>query len=316
MSQIERLRIPGDPEWEAASAAVSDAYFPHELSPRDAGGNALDVDVAVTVLGPLRIARIGWGAEVAIHSDHPGAYGINVPLGGVLETSVAGTSVVSTSGLATINPPDTPAEITRWSSTCTIVGVKIDRDFLQREACRVTGRPDTAIPEQLDLHSPEGASWFRLVRSIAGQPADDPLLANPLIAEQLAGSLTDAFLLAAVPDDPAEHTRPQPRIVTRVLDAMRADPARPWTAADMAEVAGISVRRLQEGFRDYVGKSPRECLTDIRLHRVHDELCCEDADSVTTVAMRWGFTHTGRFAAAFRKRYGVAPSDVARTRGR
>ena len=66
MSQIERLRIPGDPEWEAASAAVSDAYFPHELSPRDAGGNALDVDVAVTVLGPLRIARIGWGAEVAM----------------------------------------------------------------------------------------------------------------------------------------------------------------------------------------------------------------------------------------------------------
>jgi AraC-like DNA-binding protein len=312
MSQVERLSIPGDPEWEAASAAVSDAYFPHTLDPREAGSTAIDADVAVTVLGPLRIARIGWGAEVAIHTEHPGAYGINVPLGGVLETRVGGNAVVSTNGLATVNPPDTPAEITRWSSTCTIVGVKIDRDFLQHELCRVTGRPDATIPDQLDLHSPEGASWFRLVQSIAGQPTDDPLLANPLIAQQLAGSLTDAFLLAAVPDDPADRSRLQPRIVTRVLDALRADPARPWSAADMADVAGVSVRRLQEGFREYVGRTPRECLTEIRLAAVHADMTSGAVASVTDAAMKWGFTHTGRFAAAFRTKYGVAPSQVLR----
>ncbi|AZG44854.1 AraC family transcriptional regulator [Gordonia insulae] len=312
MSQLERLRIPGDPDWDAASAAVSDAYFPHDLNPRDSASTAADVDVAVTVVGPLRIARIGWGAEVAVHSDHPGAYGINVPLGGVLETCVGGHSVVSTSGLATVNPPDTPADIIRWSSTCTIVGVKIDRDFLQHEVGRVTGLPDAPIPDQLDLRSPAGASWLRLVRSIAGQPADDPLLANPLVAEQLAASLTDAFLLAALPDDPTDHLVPRPRIVTRVLDALRADPARPWTAADMAQVAGVSVRRLQEGFREYVGKTPRECLTEIRLAAVHDELTSGRAISVTDSAMTWGFTHTGRFAAAFRQRYGVSPSQVVR----
>ncbi|MFW0784305.1 AraC family transcriptional regulator [Gordonia sp. CPCC 206044] len=312
MSRLRRLRLPGDPDWDAASDAVSDAYFPHTLSPRVAGSTAADVDVGVTVLGPLRIARIGWGAEVAIHSEHPGAYGINVPLGGVLETCVAGHTVVSTSGLATVNPPDTPTDITRWSDTCTIVGVKIDRDFLVREVSRVTGQADAEIPDQLDLRAPEGASWFRLVRSIAAQPDDDPLLSNPLVAEQLAGSLTDAFLLAALPDDPSDRQMPRPRIVTRVLDALRADPARPWTAVDMAETAGVSVRRLQEGFREYVGKTPRECLTEIRLAAVHDELRTGGASSVTDVAMKWGFTHSGRFAAAFRHRYGVAPSQVLR----
>ncbi|WAC54817.1 AraC family transcriptional regulator [Gordonia sp. SL306] len=312
MSQLERLRIPGDPDWDAASEAVSDAYFPHDLSPRESGSTAADVDVAVTVVGALRIARIGWGAEVAVHSDHPGAYGINVPLGGVLETRVGGHSVVSTNGLATVNPPDTPADIIRWSSTCTIVGVKIDRDFLHHEVGRVTGLPDAHIPDQLDLRSPAGASWFRLVRSIAAQPADDPLLANPLVSEHLAASLTDAFLLAALPDDPADHLAPRPRIVTRVLDALRADPARPWTASDMAQAAGVSVRRLQEGFREYVGKTPRECLTEIRLAAVHDELTRDRAISVTDSAMKWGFTHTGRFAAAFRQRYGVSPSQVVR----
>ncbi|MFW0796012.1 AraC family transcriptional regulator [Gordonia sp. CPCC 205515] len=312
MSQLQRLEIPGDREWDAASSAVSDAYFPHTLTPLNGRSTADDVDLAVTVLGPLRIARIGWGAEVAIHSDHPGAYGINVPLGGVLETSVAGHTVVSTSGFATVNPPDMPAEITRWSDTCTIVGVKIDRDFLQQEVVRVAGDPAATIPDQLDLHSPEGASWFRLVQTLAAQPTDDPLLANPLVAEQLAGSLTDAFLLAALPDDPADRLAPRPRIITRVLDALRADPARAWTAADMADVAGVSVRRLQEGFKEYVGRSPRECLVEIRLAKVHDELVAGTATSVTDVALKWGFTHSGRFAAAFRHKYGTPPSHVLR----
>ena len=67
----------------------------------------------------------------------------------------------------------------------------------------MTGGPDARLPDQLDLHSPEGASWFRLVQSIAGQPDDDPLLANPLVAQQVAASLTDAFLLATLTDDPS-----------------------------------------------------------------------------------------------------------------
>jgi len=81
-----------------------------------------------------------------------------------------------------------------------------------------------------------------------------------------------AFVLAAIPESDTGHPPPRPRIVKRVLDAMHGDPSRPWTAGDMAEVAGVSIRRLQEGFRDYVGASPRECLSDIRLTRVRDDL--------------------------------------------
>jgi AraC-like DNA-binding protein len=30
------------------------------------------------------------------------------------------------------------------------------------------------------------------------------------------------------------------------------------------------------------------------------------------VEMRWGFTHTGRFAAAYRHKYGESPSEILR----
>ncbi|GCE36938.1 transcriptional regulator, AraC family [Rhodococcus wratislaviensis] len=261
-------------------------------------------------LGPLHIVRINWGADVAVHSEHPGAVGINIPLHGELETRIRGRLVVSGPGFATVNPADTPADITRWPGACTILGVKIDRDFVQRELWRVTGRADAVIPDQIDLSRPAAASWFRLLSSIVDQPVDDALLANPHVAQGLAASLTDGFLLAAVPDETDDRHAVRPRIVTRVIDAINAEPDRLWTAADMADVAGVSVRRLQEGFRIYLGKTPRECLTEIRLAGVRAELASGSARSVTDVALKWGFTHYGRFAAAFRQRYGVPPSSL------
>ena len=36
--------------------------------------------------------------------------------------------------------------------------------------------------------------------------------------------------------------------------------------------------------------------------------------SVSEVATRWGFTHLGRFAGAYRLRYGVPPSQTLRDR--
>jgi AraC-like DNA-binding protein len=300
--------VPRD--WDALSHAVSDAYFPHRLEPLAAGGPAMSPGVSALHLGPLHIVRINWGADVCVHSEHPGAIGINIPLCGELETRIAGRRVVSARGFATVNPPDTPTDITRWPRTCTILGVKIDRNFVQRELWRVAARPDAVIPDQIDLQRPAGASWLRLLTSIADQPVDDEMMANPHVAQGLAASLTDGFLLAAIPDEAEERYPARPRIVTRVIDAIHAEPDRPWTASEMAEVAGVSVRRLQEGFRIYLGKTPRECLTEIRLAGVRAELASGSAISVSDVALKWGFTHFSRFAAAFRHRYGVSPSSL------
>lgn len=300
-------------DWDEASEVVSDAYFPHVLTPLSKGSNADHMVVNTVDLGPIRIARIGWGAEVSIETDHPGAYAINIPLGGRLESRTARDSVVSTPGLATVNPPDTPTLITRWSSACTIVGVRIDRDHLHRELGRVMARPDVRLPAQIDLRASAGAGWLRMVRAVHAEADDEALWRNPIVAQQLSGALTSALVLAAIGEPDGDHQQIRPRIVTRVVDAVHADPSRAWTAADMADAAGVSVRRLQEGFREYVGMSPREYLNDVRLVRVNGELSDPGAViSVTDVAMKWGFTHAGRFAASYRRKYGESPSDTLR----
>src|SRR5690349_12670951 len=93
-----RLMIGTAPrDWDEACHAVSNAYFPHTLTPLSRHA-ASGVGVCTTELGPLRIAHIRWGADVAVESDHPGAYGVNIPLSGELESVFAGSHVLSTQG--------------------------------------------------------------------------------------------------------------------------------------------------------------------------------------------------------------------------
>jgi AraC-like DNA-binding protein len=295
-------------DWDEASHAVSDAYFPHELHPLT-HSTAANVAVDSLTIGPVRIAHIGWGAPVTVDTNHPGGYAVNVPMTGHLESVIGHTELVATPDSATIYPPDTSTSIRRWTESCRIIGVRFERDYLHREMSRILAGHAQPVPDTLDLTTAAGAGWLQLVRSLSDRPSYPQ---HPLVTEQLSGALTAAFVLAAVPETDSAP-RPRPRIVKRVLDQMHDDPARAWTAGDMAEVAGVSIRRLQEGFREYVGASPRDCLVDIRLQRARDDLLRSDGTfTVADVAMRWGFTHTGRFAAAYRQRYGEPPSATLR----
>ena len=311
-----RLEGPGFTDWDEVHEVVADAYFPHELRPlsRDTAARS---SLESSQMGPSRLARIGFGAPVSIESGHPGAYGINIPLAGRIVSVTGGTEVTSTPGLATICPPDTRTVITNWSSSCEIIGFKVDRDYLQREMDRVLARPGQELPRQLDLRTGAGADWLRFVRSVADQALrDSVLLHSDQVSQQLCGALTTALVLTAMPDDDTGAAGIRPRIVKRVIDAIQQDPARPWSAGEMAELVGVSVRRMQQGFREYVGMTPMEYLVDVRLERVHADLTgIGSCATVSEVATRWGIMHTGRFAAAYRRKYGVTPSESLRDRG-
>jgi AraC-like DNA-binding protein len=306
------MPAPGvcDPlNWDEASRAIEDAYFQNELHPLTRS-TAANVILESTEIGPVRIVHLGWGAEMTVDTTHPGGYAVNIPVSGHLESVIGRTELVATPDCAVIYPPDTPACLRRWSASLSVVGVRFDRDYLHSEMSRLLAEPSPQLPDRLDLTGQFGANWLQLVRSLSAQSVCDQ---HPLVRERLSSAITTAFVLAAVPDAEAEQAPLRPRIVKRVLDEMHDEPDRAWTAGDMAEVAGVSIRRLQEGFREYVGVSPRQCLTDIRLARVRQDLLRGgDGLTVADVAMRWGLMHTGRFAGAYRRKYGESPSETLR----
>jgi AraC-like DNA-binding protein len=304
------MPAPGvsDPlDWEQASQAIADGYFQNELHPLTRS-TAANVIFEGADIGPVRIVHLGWGAEMTVDTTHPGGYAVNIPVSGRLESVIGHHELMATPDCAVIYPPDTPACLKRWPASLSLIGVRFDRDYLHREMSRLLAEPSRRLPDRLDVTERPGANWLQLVRSLSAQSVADQ---HPLVRDQLCGAITAAFVLAAIPDADNGHPPSRPRIVKRVLDEMHDDPCRPWTAGDMAEIAGVSIRRLQEGFRDYVGVSPRQCLTDLRLARVREDLLRGgDGLTVADVAMRWGLMHTGRFAAAYRRKYGESPSET------
>ncbi len=309
---LEGVSVPEIEDWDDASRVVADVYFPHRLT--DLGKvDRPELELVSADLGGVTIGRMGWGADVAIECEYPGAYEVNIPLSGRLESQGRSGTVVSEPGSATVFRADTPSLITRWDAECSVLGIKFDREHLEREADRILGGPLRSrleLPDRLDLRG-SAQEWHRLVAALSEQLAGPTrVLTNPLVSAQLGGAVTTAFVLAVAPADEMSPA-PRPGMVRRVLNALQEDPGRVWTAADMAEIAGTSVRRLQEAFSEYVGSSPSACLRDIRLDRAHADLTAGGI-TVADVAFRWGFGHPGRFAAAFRKRYGVTPTEVLR----
>lgn len=298
-------------DWEGVRDAVSDAYFPHALKPLSRG-QASRSALELVDLSVCRLAYMRFGATVDIRSDHPGATAVNIQLRGSMDSTVGSRTVTTRTGEAVALPADTPARLPGWSSDCEILGLRIDRDYLARESERILARKGVELPLHIDLTTAAGRAWFALARSTFEQARDGDghLYRDPRMAASLASTLVTGLLLTAIPEEPRSVMGTRPRPVRRVIDAIEADPARPWAPADLAEIGGVSVRRLQQAFREHVGKSPLGYVHEIRLERVRADLLAGDGESVTDVAMRWGVSHMGRFAAAYRCRYGELPSET------
>jgi transcriptional regulator GlxA family with amidase domain len=139
-----------------------------------------------------------------------------------------------------------------------------------------------------------------------------------LIGPRLCEHLLRGLLVAADHQHGERLTAPgraaAPKAIQQVIDAIHDGPERPYTVGSLAELAGVSTRSLQEGFRRHVGASPMVYLRDVRLARVHEDLRQTPlgAGGVAEVAYRWGFAHLGRFAAQYQAKYGVTPSHTLR----
>ncbi|MFJ2977437.1 helix-turn-helix transcriptional regulator [Curtobacterium sp. NPDC087082] len=119
------------------------------------------------------------------------------------------------------------------------------------------------------------------------------------------------FRAEAVPPGWGEHRNARIRAVVEYLHAHAHEPL---TVSDVARVADLSVRGLQEAFQRTLDRSPMQYLREVRLRRAHEDLLAAHLGqvSVADVAARWGFTHMGRFSGEYLRRFGEYPKQTLR----
>lgn len=123
--------------------------------------------------------------------------------------------------------------------------------------------------------------------------------------------LVDAHCVAIVEPRPRGGLREFQR-VSRACDIIHARSDDPLSITELAAELDVTPRSLQLSFQSVLGMSPRQYLQKVRLNRVRARLLAEgDGESVTTIALAYGFTHLGRFSQAYRRTFGELPSVTA-----
>ena len=145
-------------------------------------------------------------------------------------------------------------------------------------------------------HMEQGMAMFLLLQFTAGRPSAS---GHP---EAVAGRET------AMPSAP--HIR---RRLDRLRDYADAQLTNPVTLADMARACSLSVRQLNAVCQQHYGTSPIAWLRQLRLQAAYQSLRSDPLADVSTVAMRYGFTHLGRFAALYRQTFGELPSQTRKS---
>lgn len=306
---------------DEAREAVTRTFLPHQLHVLERNVR-LDMRLNAVRVGAVTAGYMRYGGEVRLVTVDASNYHVNVPLVGSSEQRCGLLEPVLTGpDLAAVFMPGHPADL-RWQANCAQLCLMIDRSELERELEQQIGRPlgkPVHFSTAMDLRPPAAQSWLAVLELLEREVGRPGGIAHfPLAAAHLQ-SLVIAGLLLAQPHNYSElllaSARPAPpRAVRRAVELIEGEPERPWSSATLARAVAMSVRALQEGFQRSFDLPPMAYLREVRLNRVHDELvsAAPDTVTITAVAARWGFLHAGRFAAAYRRKFGCLPSDTLR----
>ncbi len=187
------------------------------------------------------------------------------------------------------------------------------------------GIPSNQAPPPIRFRSfqpvdaPAGRLWKDTVSYVKNSVLANDTIATPLVLGQ-ASRLLAAITLSTFPNTatvdptPYDYTDHKPVLLARAIEFIDANAANDISLADIAEAVHVTPRAVQYMFRRHLETTPLQYLRRVRLHHAQQDLLGADRmqETVTAIAARWGFVHTGRFAVLYRQTYGQSPHTTLR----
>ncbi|GLQ74039.1 AraC family transcriptional regulator [Vibrio penaeicida] len=305
---------------DEAKASVGRVMTPHELNVINNNGR-LDASMHYMPLGDISLYRLKYGSSVSIHiptiKDY---YCIQIPIHGHACVTNGSEKIESTESTASVLNPEVQTDMV-WDYDNDQFMVRISRSLMERTAIGILGHDiDDPIRFDVGFRWQDCPAWYCLLSYLLDFYAnsDPSLRENKLITSQLNQLTATTLFLnhkhSQSEEKVTQRTSIRPRHIKRAQEYMEAHAHEPISVELLAQVCGISIRSLYSGFKDFVGTTPMQYLRNLRLDHVRNDLLTSEATSVTSVAMRWGFSHMGRFSAEYKARFGESPSQTFRKR--
>ena len=171
----------------------------------------------------------------------------------------------------------------------------------------------------LPLDRDRGAFLRRTVEFVAGEAIGRGPFSDLPDTQRHAEELLLAAILGGFHAD-FETSRPvaRPSYVRRAEEFIDDHIGDGFSFDDIVAASGVSARTLFYGFRKIHGIAPWAWVRARRLEGARQALLTGDraATRVTDIALDWGFSHLGRFSAAYRLAFGETPSQTLTRRDR
>lgn len=288
--------------------AVAVRTTPHEVH---ASTTDLNGRVGALCLPASRLVFVRYGGDVFVEAPATGERLVaTVPLGPMqAREGRQPLGQTHTSGFLLSQRDSTVMQPDPWRGALVIAS---DPARLAEHTSLVLDGGDLDTPEEVAglADSPLLERTCRNIWSLATTlPEETPETLIEGLMTALEEQLLTALVLAArrTPGDGTGDVR-----VDDLIGWLVENYSSPVTLSDMAQVVGVSIRRMQEAVRTATGRTPTELLRKVRLEAAHRSLREADAHvtTVAAVAHSCGITHLGRFAIQYRERYGCSPSKT------
>ncbi|WP_300732852.1 AraC family transcriptional regulator [Pseudomonas sp.] len=308
----------------AIREGVSSVFTTHDLRCME-GTDRISARMHHVHRGRLSLNRLEYGARVYID---PGRledfFLIQIPICGQAQIKCGDHEFISSPHKASLISPHLPLAMC-WEANAPQLALRIERSEVEYHCAQHLGHVidrSLAFQPELDLTTPGGNYLLQLITMLADAiTLSEHPLHHALVLKQFESALINALVygqpnsLKQQLEDASKPKTLLPYFVKKTEEYMRAHAHQALSIEQLAEHAGVSVRTLFTGFRDFCGTTPMAYLRNLRLEQVHLELSTHSHDaSVTDIAFKWGFAHLGRFSQEYKKRFGEAPSTTLRFR--
>lgn len=264
---------------------------------------------------------LGVAADFDVRSVGP-YFAVHMPTNGRVLCTHDGGTIECNPIRAVVTSPGM-AMTMQFAYDSPILVLRIEQEALTRHLTRLLGatpsHPIVFEPE-MDVTTEAAMRWTGAIQMLHTEIFyEDSLVQRGHGIGSVEELLMSTLLLLQPSTHHAHLVAPVERVGKRVvrdaLEYIEAHLADRVTMADIAKNVHMSIRAVQQGFREELGTTPMLYLRDRRLERARadlaDGLPC-DGVTVTDVAERWGFHHLSTFAVSYRKRWGESPSETLR----
>jgi AraC-like DNA-binding protein len=171
---------------------------------------------------------------------------------------------------------------------------------------------------RLPVDQASNDTWARCLRFVLETVWPSPSGASMLLIDACARTLAAAALTTFTEVDAsaqlATDDAQTPAQLKRAMCFINGKVDSDIGILEIAEAVHLSPRAVQYLFRRHLSTTPTEYVRRLRLHRAHQDLLAGSSgtSTVSAIATRWGFAHTGRFAVLYRETYGQSPHQTLR----